>query len=224
MIQLSYEVCGAILGVLLIGILIAAVMVRRKLRMAAPGSTSVTADKISPRHELEHRALVYLMTQKTDSILMALGQTIAQERQKLGVFVKNPAVASAADEMAAQPFAVDQQTPPVMEMSASAVQNPVVAAMSPLKTHPVAPPETDRRYIHSFPSGDVAGQMQERMVEEPEPPVVPSPTVPPPDRRNELYQRVLPLARQGLNVTSIADALQLPEMEVAMVMRLNAAA
>ncbi|GAB6908871.1 hypothetical protein DESC_300050 [Desulfosarcina cetonica] len=224
MIQLSYEVCGVILGVLLIGILIAAVMVRRKLRMAAPGSTVVTADEISPRHELEHRALVYLMTQKTDSILAALGQTIAQERQKLGVFVKNPAVVSVADEMAAKPLAVNPQPPSGMEASAYAVQDPVAASMSPLKTPPVVPSETDRRRIHSSPSGDIAGQTEEKMVRASEPPAASSSTVPPPDPRHALYQRVLPLARQGLNVTSIADALQLPEMEVAMVMRLNAAA
>lgn len=40
---------------------------------------------LSKEHQLEHRALIYLMTQKTDSVLAALTRTIEQERKKLGV-------------------------------------------------------------------------------------------------------------------------------------------
>jgi hypothetical protein len=42
-------------------------------------------------HDLEHRALVYLMTQKTDSVLAALAKTIEEERVKLGVAKRVPA-------------------------------------------------------------------------------------------------------------------------------------
>ena len=40
----------------------------------------------------EHRALMFLMNQKTDSMLAALAKTIEQERQKLGVVVRKPSI------------------------------------------------------------------------------------------------------------------------------------
>jgi hypothetical protein len=50
-----------------------------------PGSKLPDQDLLSKEHELQHRALVYLMTQKTDSVLAALSKTIENERRKLGV-------------------------------------------------------------------------------------------------------------------------------------------
>ena len=42
--------------------------------------------------DAEHRALMYMMQQKTDSMLVELSRTIQRERQKLGVNVRNPSI------------------------------------------------------------------------------------------------------------------------------------
>ncbi|WP_419663721.1 uncharacterized protein Dvar_39400 [Desulfosarcina variabilis str. Montpellier] len=44
-----------------------------------------------------HRALMFLMNQKTDSMLAALAKTIEQERQKLGVVVRKPSMPEEID-------------------------------------------------------------------------------------------------------------------------------
>jgi hypothetical protein len=49
------------------------------------GSEFSRLDGKEKEHALEHRALVYLMTQKTDAVLAALAKTIEEERSKLGV-------------------------------------------------------------------------------------------------------------------------------------------
>lgn len=55
-----------------------------------PGALPPDCAKVlSEQHQLEHRALIYLMTQKTDSVLAALSRTIEQERFKLGVIDSN---------------------------------------------------------------------------------------------------------------------------------------
>ncbi|MBC2742072.1 MAG: DUF2802 domain-containing protein [Desulfosarcina sp.] len=43
------------------------------------------------------------------------------------------------------------------------------------------------------------------------------------DNRQLPYDQILPMARNGITVSKIASQLQLPEAEVSMVMRLNAA-
>ncbi len=48
-------------------------------------------------HDIEHRALIFLMSRKTDSMLAALAQTIEQERQKLGVVVRKPSMGHSLD-------------------------------------------------------------------------------------------------------------------------------
>ena len=47
--------------------------------------------------DIEHRALMYLMAEKTDSLLSALAKTIEQERQKLGVVVRKPSIPEEID-------------------------------------------------------------------------------------------------------------------------------
>jgi hypothetical protein len=49
------------------------------------------------QQDTEHRALMFLMNQKTDSMLAALARTIEQERQKLGVVVRNPSITERVD-------------------------------------------------------------------------------------------------------------------------------
>ena len=48
-------------------------------------------------HDSEHRALMFLMNQKTDSMLAALAKTIEQERQKLGAVVRKPSITEEID-------------------------------------------------------------------------------------------------------------------------------
>ena len=50
-------------------------------------------------HDVEHRALMFLMTQKTEAMLAALASTIEQERQKLGGIVINPSMAGTVDAL-----------------------------------------------------------------------------------------------------------------------------
>jgi hypothetical protein len=49
------------------------------------------------QRDIENRALMFLMSQKTDSMLAALSKTIEQERQKLGVVVRNPSMTEGID-------------------------------------------------------------------------------------------------------------------------------
>jgi hypothetical protein len=101
-------------------------------------------------HDIEHRALMFLMTQRTDSILAALADTIEQERQKLGGVVRKPSMTEAVDGLP--------------------------SAAETVATH-----------------------------------------------RSSPHDRILPMANDGVAVATIARQLQLPEAEVCMVMRLNAA-
>jgi hypothetical protein len=150
MLHSSYEIWGFVLVALLIGMLIfKALLGRRRNRRGhelLPGKNGTSMHG----GDIEHRALMFLMAQKTDSVLAALAQAIDQERQKLGGVVRNPSMSEALDAMQA---------------------------------------------ATSSPAGN------------PEP----------------NYERVIPMARNGMDATDIARQLQLPEAEVSMVMRLNAA-
>ncbi len=101
-------------------------------------------------HDIEHQALMYLMTQDTDSVVATLARTIEKERQKLGLAVRNPSIKEAVDafQTESMPISDDGQSP---------------------------------------------------------------------------YEGILPMARDGIAVATIARKLQLPEAEVAMVKRLNVA-
>jgi hypothetical protein len=63
-------------------------------------------------HDIQHRALMFLMNQKTDSVLEALARTIAQERQKLGGVVRKPSTTQDIDALraAAAPISTDRQS------------------------------------------------------------------------------------------------------------------
>ncbi|BBO73701.1 hypothetical protein DSCW_11180 [Desulfosarcina widdelii] len=149
MLHASYEIWGFVLVALFIGILIVKVLLRRRRNRRGhellPGKRGT-----SHSSDFEHRALMFLMAQKTDSVLAALAQAIDQERQKLGGVVRNPSMAEALDAIQA-------------------------AAPSP-----AGDPKTN-------------------------------------------YERVIPMASSGMDEADIARQLQLPEAEVSLVMRLNAA-
>jgi hypothetical protein len=150
MLHASYEIWGFVLVALFIGMLVFKVLLGR--RRNRRGHELLPGKNETSMHggDIEHRALMFLMAQKTDSVLAALAQAIDQERQKLGGVVRNPSMAEALDAMQAA-------TP-----------------------SPAGSPEPN-------------------------------------------YERVIPMARSGMDATDIALQLQLPEAEVFMVMRLNAA-
>lgn len=150
MIHGSYGILGLAVTVLLIGLWTLRRVNRRKNPDGACELNSGISNCSYPDHDIEHRALMFLMTQKTDSVLVALARTIEKERQKLGVDVRNPSMTQAIDAFQAQALQVSHKRP------------------SP-------------------------------------------------------YDRILPMADNGIAVAKIARHLQLPEAEVSIVMRLNAA-
>jgi len=150
MLLASYEIGGVVVTALLIGFWIIKRGIARKSTESAIGLDGAIFDPSCRDHDVEHRALMFLMAQRTDSVLAALARTIEQERQKLGAVVRKPSMTEAMDAF---------QT-----------------AAKPVATH--------------RPSSD---------------------------------DQILPMANDGMAATTIARQLQLPEAEVCMVMRLNAA-
>jgi hypothetical protein len=150
MLHASYEVWGVVVILLLIGFWILKRGVARKSPEQGDGVKSALLNSSSREHDIEHRALMFLMAQKTDSVLAAIARTLEQERQKLGGVVRKPSMTDAIDALQAE--------------------------VNPASPHP--------------PSS---------------------------------YDRILPMAHDGIAATNIARQLQLPEAEVSLVMRLNAA-
>jgi hypothetical protein len=150
MIHASYDIWGVAVAALLLGFWIIKRCVFRKIAGTGSGLGRAACHSSSSNHEIEHQALMFLMAQKTDSVLAALAHTIDLERQKLGGVVRKPSMTNATKAWQ--------------------------AAGTPVPT---------------------GGQSS--------------------------YDRIVPMARDGLAVATIARQLQLPEAEVSMVMRLNAA-
>ena len=150
MLQASYEIWGITVTALLIGVWIVKRGMARKNPDPANRLDQENVDSTCRDHDIEHRALMFLMTQKTDSVLAALAHTIEQERQKLGGVVRKPSMTEAIDALP--------------EATATVATN-----------------------------------------------------------RVSCYDRIVPMANGGVAVATIARQLQLPEAEVCMVMRLNAA-
>lgn len=97
----SYAIWGGALAALLTLLLVVSIMrgvryLKRvfKIHPADEPAAFIQAD--GPK-DIEHRALMFLMNQKTDSMLAALANAIAQERQKLGVIVRNPSMPDGFD-------------------------------------------------------------------------------------------------------------------------------
>lgn len=149
MLQVSYEIWGVSMVALLIGMLTLKRLIYRRHAGRVKCVDRLVSEDAQSDHDIQHRALMFLMTQKTDTILAALARTITQERQKLGTIVRNPSMTEAVNAYAAAAIsgADDRQTP---------------------------------------------------------------------------YDRILPMAQNGIAVERIARQLQLPEAEVSLVMRVNA--
>lgn len=150
MLITGYEIWAVAMAALLIASWIINGFIRRQRAAGGGASTHEDLDASRRQHDIEHRALMFLMAQKTDSVLAALARTIEKERQKLGTDVRKPSMNEAID-------AIQVEMPPVLDPERSA------------------------------------------------------------------YEQVLPLAHNGLGVAAIARQLKLPEAEVGMVMRINAA-
>lgn len=150
MLHVSYEILGVCVVALLVGCWAIKKGVSRKSPKRGDGVNGAAINSPCTDHDIEHRALMFLMAQRTDSILGALARTIEQERQKLGTVVRKPSM----DE-----------------------------ALGAYEANQVNVPEN--------------GQ--------------------------SLYDRVLSMARSGITASKISRQLQLPEAEVSMIMRLDAA-
>jgi hypothetical protein len=82
----------------------------------------------APRHttvqrDIENRVLMFLMSQKTDSMLSALAKTIEQERQKLGVVVRNPSLTEGIDACEEPTPDISDRPPTEYEQILPMVQN-----------------------------------------------------------------------------------------------------
>ena len=90
----------AIWGLVIVGCLAATWMIRVVFRRIRHGrrsdSNRLPNSEALRRTNAENQALMFLMTQKTDSVLAALSRTIEQERQKLGIAVSNSSQEKAA--------------------------------------------------------------------------------------------------------------------------------
>ena len=149
MLNPNHAVWGIVLVALLIAFLFINRFIRRRSAVGNALLNGLSGDRELNLHELEHRALMFLVNQKMDAVLAAMGRTIDEERQKLGAAVMNPSGEDAAPMPATAAAVKETATPP--------------------------------------------------------------------------YARAVTMHREGLSVAVIARQLQLPEAEVALVTRLNAA-
>jgi len=97
MLHVGYGIGGVGLALLLLG---AWILWRLRTLQAVPASRELSAEPDSvPSHERETdpRALMVMVTRKTDTLLAALARTIDQERQKLGIAVRDPSITAALD-------------------------------------------------------------------------------------------------------------------------------
>ena len=115
MLIVNYEFWGVVVAAILFCGWVVKMAVRRIRRK----------DKRDPHHsrtvfqesptDIEHRALMFLMTQKTDSVLAALARTIDEERQKLGVAVRNPTIGEPVDGINTQAYRPEAHARPDIE-------------------------------------------------------------------------------------------------------------
>jgi len=101
MLHASYEIWGVAVTVLLIGLWILKRTIARKRSESGNTIDSQRFHSSCRDGDIEHRALMFLMAQKTDSVLAALARTLEQERQKLGNIVRNPSMPEAIDALQA---------------------------------------------------------------------------------------------------------------------------
>lgn len=113
MLHASNEIWVVAIPALLFGFWIVKRKIYRKSVHTDKGLDHERFDPSCRDHDIEHRALMFLMTQKTDSVLAALARTIEQERQKLGGVVRKPSTTETIDPVraAATPISTNRQSP-----------------------------------------------------------------------------------------------------------------
>ena len=111
MLHASYEIWGVAVTALLIGLWIIKRCIARKSPEPGNAIDSELFNSSCRDRDIEHRALMFLMAQKTDSVLAALARTLEQERQKLGSVVRKPSMPEAIDALqaAATPVSIHRQ-------------------------------------------------------------------------------------------------------------------
>lgn len=115
MLHASYEVWGVAIAVVLIGCWTIKRLVYRKKSRPVCGSDPEMTRLLHQEHDVQHQALMFLMTQKTESMLAALAQTIERERQKLGVVVRNPSMREVLDAFPPKEPSVSDSHPSAYE-------------------------------------------------------------------------------------------------------------
>jgi len=206
MIQRRYELMGTILIILLAGGWIVSAIHRRRYSRSFDWRETQFPG-IRDMHDVEHRALVYVMVQRTDSILAALARTIEEERQKLGAIVRNPSMDGAL----------------VARQADTLVMRPGSAAISEKAPQPASSGATVRSASADGPAtpgvfGATAAAGVPESSSMPEDPSAASI-----GGADSSYDRIVQLADAGMDIPAIARRLKLPEGEVSMVVRLCAA-
>lgn len=101
LLDANYAIWGgafATVSALLLGIFVLRLVNHvKKVFCIQPENGSDAIAHADAMQDNEHRVLMFLMNQKTDSMLAALSKTIEQERQKLGVVVRNPSMTEEID-------------------------------------------------------------------------------------------------------------------------------
>jgi hypothetical protein len=111
MLQVSYQLFGVVFLIALVGCW-GGHRLRKRRRIVPNGDHPAdTKNSLPSGDDIEHRVLMYLMAQKTESILAALANTIDQERQKLGGIVRNPSVDAAGSGLRIGPTQVAAKSP-----------------------------------------------------------------------------------------------------------------
>lgn len=131
MLVTHYEIWAVAIAALLIGSWIINGFLRRQRAARRCASPHEGLDALGRQHDIEHRALMFLMDQKTDSVLAALAKTIQKERQKLGTDVRKPSMNEAID-------AIQVEMPPVFDPERSAYDQVLPLAHNGLSVAAIA--------------------------------------------------------------------------------------
>ena len=115
MLHASYGIGGLAAVLIFIGMWVIRRRIRRRRDSADAGHAWMGQVAPERQHDVEHRALMYLMNQKTDALLAALSRTIEQERQKLGGVVRNPSMAAVLDAYPTEANAAKAPQPSIHE-------------------------------------------------------------------------------------------------------------
>lgn len=131
MLQASHEIWGVTIFAIMIGAWAIKILIRRKRSGKRDTLSGAIVNGPENDHDVEHRALMFLMNQKTEAMLAALARTIEQERQKLGGIVINPSMADPIDALQEDSTAApDDHDPNYDQVLPMARQGMDVAAIS----------------------------------------------------------------------------------------------